>query len=96
MEKAKQSIRFEAEVGRDGTVSFSKYVGELRLKPGTKVTIAVFGGTISKRLTKLHVTEEEIEAIGKKQFEDRDHVISFLSSQGILKGKKFPPRAGKR
>jgi hypothetical protein len=42
------------------------------------------------------VTEEEIEAIGKKQFEDRDHVISFLSSQGILKGKKFPPRAGKR
>lgn len=96
MEKAKQSIRFEAEVGSDGTVSFSRYVDELQLKPGANVTVAIFSGTVSKRLKRLRVTEEEIETIAMKQFEDREHVVSFLSSQGMLKGKTFRPHAGKR
>jgi hypothetical protein len=32
------------------------------------------------------VSEEEIERIGKVQFEDREHVVKFLSSEGMLSG----------
>lgn len=92
MEKAKHSVQFEAEVGRDGKISFSKFVRELQLKPGAKVTINIFGGVMSERLTELHVTEEEIERIGKIQFEDREHVMTFLSSQGVLKGSRLQQR----
>ncbi|MFA6455432.1 MAG: hypothetical protein WCW40_01325 [Bacteroidota bacterium] len=90
MEKAKHSIRFEAEVGADGTVSFSKQASALQLKPGTKVTVNIFGGVLSERLSALNVTEWEIERIGNTQFEDRDHVMTFLASQGVLcKNKGF-------
>lgn len=86
MEKAKHSMQFEAEVDAHGQVSFSKGVSALQLKPGTKVTVNIFGGVVSEQLTKLGVTEAEIEQIGKMQFEDREHVMSFLSSQGSLSG----------
>lgn len=92
MEKAKHSIQFEATVSKEGKVSFSKFVNELQLKPGAKVTVNIFGGVLSNRLTKLNVTEEEIEHIGKVQLEDREHVMRFLSSQGVLRGSKFQQR----
>ena len=92
MEKAKHSVQFEAEVSKDGKISFSKFVDNLQLKPGAKVTVNIFGGVLSDRLTKLKVTEEEIERIGKIQFEDREHVMTFLSAQGALKGSKLRQR----
>ena len=92
MEKAKHSVQFEAEVGKDGKISFSRFVHDLQLKPGAKVTVNIFGGVLSDRLTGLNVTEEEIERIGKIQFEDREHVMTFLSSQGVLKGSKLQQR----
>jgi len=93
MEKPKHSVQFQTEVDGNGNVSFSKQVFELQLKPGSKVTVNIFGGVISDQLTKLKVTEEEIETIGKMQYEDREHVMSFLSSQGILsKNKRFSGR----
>ena len=92
MEKAKHSVQFEAEVDKEGKISFSKFVNELQLKAGAKVTVNIFGGVLSERLTKLNVTEEEIEYIGKVQFEDREHVMTFLSSQGVLKGSKLKQR----
>ncbi|MEW5798955.1 MAG: hypothetical protein AB1728_08090 [Bacteroidota bacterium] len=85
MEKPKHSIQFEAEVDSEGKVSISKSVGDLQLKPGAKVTINIFGGVISDRLTALGVTEKEIERIGNVQLEDRGHVMTFLASQGALK-----------
>jgi hypothetical protein len=88
MEKAKHSVQFQAEVDAKGKVSFSKAVDDLQLKPGTKVTVNIFGGVLSDKLTTLNVTEEEIEKIGKVQYEDREHVMSFLSSQGELSGNK--------
>ena len=93
MEKAKHSVQFGAEVDGNGRVSFSKPVFELQLKPGDKVTVNIFGGVMSKQLTKLHVTEEEIELIGKTQLEDRQHVMTFLASQGVMsKNKNFALR----
>jgi len=92
MEKAKHSIQFQSEVDSEGKISFSKSVNELQLKPGAKVTVNIFGGVLSDRLTKLNVTEEEIERIGKTQLEDREHVMTFLSSQGTLKGSKLQQR----
>lgn len=93
MEKAKHSIQFEAEVDGNGKVSFSKPVFELQLKPGEKVTVNIFGGVLSGQLTKLNVTEEEIEQIGKTQLEDRQHVMTFLASQGSMsKNKNFAGR----
>lgn len=88
MEKAKHSVRFEAEVDESGRVSFTKAVPDLQLKPGTKVTVNIFGGVVSGTLNALGVTEEEIERIGDVQLEDREHVMSFLAVQGALCGKK--------
>lgn len=92
MEKPKHSIRFEAEVDGDGTVSISKSVRDLQVKPGARVTVTVFGGVLSERLSALGVTEEEIERIGNMQLEDREHVVTFLSSQGVLKKSSVTKR----
>jgi hypothetical protein len=66
-------------------VVFSKRVDDLQLRAGAKVTVNIFGGVLSKQLSKLGVTEKEIERIGTLQLEDREHVITFLSAQGVLK-----------
>jgi hypothetical protein len=85
MEKAKHSVEFGAEIKNDGTVHFSRAVGgELSLKPGDKVTVRIIGGVLSKGLAARNVSDEEIERIGTLQFEDREHVVRFLSSEGTL------------
>lgn len=88
MEKAKHSVRFQAEVDENGRVNFSRTVPELRQRAGSKVTVKIFGGVLSKKLTQLDVTEEEMELIGDVQLEDREHVMSFLTAQGSLKANK--------
>lgn len=89
MEKPKHSIQFEAVVDNEGKVSFSRSVEDLGLKPGSKVTVNIFGGVLSERLTDLGVTEEEIERIGDRQLEDREHVMTFLASQGVLRKRSL-------
>lgn len=85
MEKAKHSIEFEAEIDRKGRVEFSRTVAhELHLKEGSKVTVRIIGGVLSKELTARDVSDEEVERIGTIQFEDREHVIRFLRSEGAL------------
>lgn len=92
MEKAKHSIRFESSIDNHGRVNLSKHVDALRLSPGSAVTVKIFGGSLSKRMNALGVTDEEIEQIGERQLEDREHVVSFLSSQGSLRGSGFGKR----
>lgn len=92
MEKAKQSVRFETVVDGQGRVVLSKYVDALKLKPGSAVTIKIYGGTLSKKLSAIGVTDEEIETIGEKQLEERENVISFLSAQGALKRSGYDKR----
>lgn len=92
MEKAKHSVRFETRIDHRGAVHLSKHVAALQLPPGSAVTVKIFGGSLSKRLTALGVTDEEIEQIGERQLEDREHVVSFLSSQGLLQGSGFGKR----
>jgi len=95
MEKAKHSVEFEAEIGNDGKVHFSRAVGgELSLTPGDKVTVRIVGGVLSKGLAARNVSDEEIERIGTLQFEDREHVVRFLSSEGMLsRNSAFRKRA---
>ena len=51
MEKAKHSIEFEAEVDSRGRVEFSRLVAaELSLSHGSKVTVRIVGGVLSKGL----------------------------------------------
>jgi hypothetical protein len=95
MEKAKHSIEFEAEIDRKGRVEFSRTVAnELCLKEGSKVTVRIVGGVLSKELTARDVSDEEVERIGTIQFEDREHVIRFLRSEGALMSNgRFRKRA---
>lgn len=84
MEKAKHNVRFEAQIDESGLLKFEKSVHALKLKPGSKVTVSIVGGVLSKKLTKLGVTEDEIELIGNVQLEDRENIVRFLSSQGAM------------
>jgi hypothetical protein len=95
MEKAKHSIEFEAGVDGEGKVHFSRTVArELCLKEGARVTVRIIGGVLSKELTARNVSDEEIERIGRVQFEDREHVVKFLSSEGALSNdREFRKRA---
>ncbi len=93
MEKPKHSVQFEAEVDGEGKVSFSRDVMLLQLQPGSKVTVNIVGGVLSERLTELGVTEKEIEQIGDMQLEDREHVMTFLASQGVLKKSSVKKRS---
>ncbi len=89
MEKAKHKIEFEVEVDEHGRVQFSRSVAhELHLQHGDKATVKIIGGVLSKELAALSVTDEEIEAISAVQYEDREQVIRFLKSQGVLAGDR--------
>ena len=89
MEKAKHSVEFEAEVDKDGNVQFSRAVaGQLSLPRGSKVTVRIVGGVLSKGLTARNVSDEEIERIGTIQFEDREHVVRFLLTEGKLSNNR--------
>ncbi len=85
MEKKKHNIQFEAIVGKNETISFSKSVSELKLQAGSSVTVKIICGTLSKQLSSIGVSEEEIEIIGNTQLEERENVVRFLSSQGKMK-----------
>jgi len=76
-------------------VQFSRSIGhELHLKEGSKVTVRIFGGVLSKELTDRNVSDEEVERIGTIQFEDREHVVRFLKSEGSLSSaRQFRTRA---
>lgn len=94
MEKAKHSAEFEAEIDPEGRVQFSRAVAhELHLKEGSKVTVRIFGGVLSKELTARDVSDDEVERIGTIQFEDREHVVRFLRSEGaLMSNKRFRKR----
>lgn len=84
-ERAKQKVEFEVEVDEHGRVQFSRNVAhELHLRHGDKATVRIIGGVLSKELTARNVTDEEIEMISITQYEDREHVVRFLKSQGAL------------
>ncbi|HTR82617.1 MAG TPA: hypothetical protein VMM58_13390 [Bacteroidota bacterium] len=85
MEHAKHSVEFEAEVDEEGKIHFSRLVADdLRLRHGAKVTVRIVGGVLSKELTARDVSDDEIERIGKIQFEEREQVVKFLSAEGLL------------
>lgn len=95
MEKAKHSVEFKTEIDREGKVQFSRAVAhELYLKEGSSVTVRIIGGVLSKKLTARDVSDEEVERIGTIQFEDREHVVRFLRSEGALvRNTRFRKRA---
>jgi hypothetical protein len=97
MEKAKHSIEFEAVVDDEGRVNVSRSVAEdLHVKGGSKVTVRIVGGVLSRELTARDVSNEEIERIGDVQLEDRNQVVKFLLCEGILAGDSAFKRRARR
>lgn len=89
MEESKHSQKFESIILKDGSVKISgSILKNLNLKPGTKVTVTLIKDILSKKLTQLNVTEEEIEKICATQLENRENVIRFLNSEGSFSNNK--------
>ena len=55
-----------------------------RLREGTRVTIRLTEGVVSRSLRDRRVTEDEIEQIAERQLEQRDNIIRFLEAEGGL------------
>ena len=83
MEHPYPSVQFEAEFTAEGTIKIPAALART-LKPGDKVTVRLTNGIVSKALRDRRVTEDEIEHISALQLEQRDHVIQFLSEEGIM------------
>ena len=83
MEHPYPSVQFEAEYAAEGTIRVPVAVTRI-LKTGSKVTVRLTNGVVSKVLNDRRVTEDEIEHISALQLEQRDHVIRFLGEEGTL------------
>jgi hypothetical protein len=89
----------------DGTFQFeTDFNGELIELPASvvehlarsgakKISVRILAKPISDTLTRLGVTEEEIDRIGVRQLEPRENVVRFLASQGALVSSRFAKRS---
>ncbi|MEK6756132.1 MAG: hypothetical protein AABZ02_08280 [Bacteroidota bacterium] len=95
MERAEDSIELDVEVDDSGNVVLPvAVVRRLGAKGGSKLHVRITARKLSADLAQRMVTEEEIERIGRMQFEERHNVIRFLASEGRLaKYKKFRRRS---
>lgn len=92
----RKSVEFVGEIGADGRVSVPPAVLE-QFPTGqrSKLRVRLTGSHLSNDLAGRGVTEDEVERIALTQLEDRDQVIQFLLSEGILSGAKaFRKRSG--
>jgi hypothetical protein len=97
MKNVKGSGEAEIRVERNGTAILpASFLGALHARPGSRVRVRVQSEMLTRDLKLRGVTEEEIEAIGALQFEQRASVVSFLSSEGALCGEKAFRRKIKR
>ncbi len=88
------AVEFEADLTAGGTLNVPPEIAR-RIGAG-RVTVRLTPGGIGVGLRGRRVTEEEIERIVVTQFEQRDHVIEFLRSEGgLARSEKFSERARK-
>jgi hypothetical protein len=83
MEQPYPNVEFDGEVDAEGRLLLPRHVLE-RLPGDRRVTVRVTLGEVSKRLRSRGVTEEEIEEITMQQHEQRDRVVVFLDTEGVL------------
>ena len=81
MEKPYPSLECEVGVGHGGVITLPPTIAG-RFQVGKRITIRVTDGTVSSTLRKRGVTEEEIEQIASLQWEQREHVLGFLETEG--------------
>lgn len=95
MDKDRQSIEFEAEVTKEGTLIVPPSILErFLLKQGSTVQVRITARRLSKALKDRTVTEEEVERIGGLQLEPRENVVRFLTAEGSLASRtSFRKRA---
>ena len=91
--KATATIEFDAEI-KHGMIQLPSHIADKIAQAGvTKLSIRLMSKSVSDRLKRVGVTEEEIDRISSLQLESREHVLSFLESQGSLVrggfGKRF-------
>lgn len=85
MERRYSFAEFDATVGEGGAIRIPGPLAR-RFRRGTRVTLRLVDGTVSRILRARGVTEEEVEGIALLQLEERASVIAFLQSEGALGG----------
>jgi len=83
MEKPYPSLECEVRIGHGGVIALPRSIAA-RFQEGKRITIRVTDGTVSSTLRKRGVTEEEIEQIASLQWEQREHVLGFLQTEGFF------------
>lgn len=92
MEHSYPAVEFECEIGHDGSLKVPPRV--VRTLGRRHVTVRLTAGGVGSELRERRVTEDEIERIALTQYEERDHVIDFLRSEGSLaRSAAFSERA---
>lgn len=73
----------EVKVGHGGVITLPPTIAA-QFQEGKRITIRVTDGTVSSKLRKRGITEEEIERIASLQWEQRENVVGFLETEGIF------------
>ena len=82
MEQKKSSHEFQALIDPDGKIDVPSEL--VKLFAGRKLHVRLSSEEIVSDLTELGVTESEIERIATLQFEQREQVVKFLLSEGVM------------
>jgi hypothetical protein len=82
-------------VPSDGRLKIPKEVlKRLNIEGSRKIHLRITKGVLSDSLRRNNVTDDEIDRIATVQFEPRENVVRFLSSESKLSGSRaFRQRA---
>jgi len=83
MEKPYPSLECEVRIGHGGVITLPPTIAA-RFQEEKRITVRVTDGSVSSKLRKRGVTEEEIEQIASLQWEQRENVLGFLETEGIF------------
>ena len=84
MERPYPSLECEVRIGHGGVITLPPTIA-VRFEAGRRITIRVTDGTVSSKLRRRGVTEEEIAGIASLQWEQRENVIGFLETEGCFR-----------
>ncbi|MER3522859.1 MAG: hypothetical protein C4326_02020 [Ignavibacteria bacterium] len=88
------SSEFDAVIDRKGRLAVPPPVA--RVFAGKKVRVRLARKELSAALVDRDVTEEEIDRIAAVQYESREQVVTFLLSEGSLRGNTAFRRRAER
>jgi hypothetical protein len=86
------NLQFETDFNGERLELPANIVQALKGFQAKRISVRILAKPISDKLTRLEVTEEEIDRIGALQLEPRENVVEFLASQGSLQTGTFAKR----